>query len=125
PISRKSAARRMRGRSGSIRCRLLRHGDCRYPCSPAIFVALQDSEAEPAPVDAVTLDEALIIEVHRLDEIHLLAFGGVSRVFPYQALAVGEIAGPVILAYRRLSDCEEVEKSAYLLVAMQIALPIS
>ena len=34
----------------------------------------------------MALDQAIVVEVHCLDEIHLLAFAGVTRVFPDQPL---------------------------------------
>ena len=36
------------------------------------FIALEDTEAELTPIDAMTLNEAIIIDVHGLDEIHRL-----------------------------------------------------
>src|SRR5437660_8431676 len=86
-----------------------------------IFVALENTEAEPAPIDAMALDQAVTIEIHRFHEIHLLALAGIARVFPNQSLAIGEIAGPIILAHWRLPDRENVEERSNLLVTAQIA----
>jgi hypothetical protein len=57
-----------------------------------IFVPLQDADAEPAPINAVPLDQALIVDLHGFDEVHLLGLPGVARIFPDEPPAVGEIA---------------------------------
>src|SRR5205823_14754857 len=54
--------------------------------APVIFIALEYAESIPSPVHAMALDQAIVVEVHCLDEIHLLAFAGVTRVFPDQPL---------------------------------------
>src|SRR5437588_11739013 len=68
-----------------------------------IRVVLDDLDASPTPVDAVTLDQA-VGDLHDLDEIHLLAVGCIAGVLEdHRSAAVGEIAGPVVGAQRRLS----------------------
>ncbi|WP_407118876.1 hypothetical protein [Bradyrhizobium sp. LMG 9283] len=74
-----------------------------------IFVALKHAKAEPTPIDAVALDQAIIVEVHGFNEIHLFAIAAIAPIFPDQPLAVGEVSGSIILAYWRLSDCKKIE----------------
>jgi hypothetical protein len=75
-----------------------------------IFVALDHAHTVPAPIDAVALNEPLLVQLHRLDEVHLIAVRGLARILPDQALAVGQIAGAVELARRRLARGDLVQQ---------------
>src|ERR1051326_3831919 len=100
-----------------------RRSDCgllSFVLARVIFITLQHAKTEPAPIDAMALNQALVIQLHRLDEIHLFAFSGVTRIFPDQPLAVGQVAGSEILAHRRFPDREHVEQWTKLLSAVQI-----
>jgi hypothetical protein len=44
-------------------------------------------------MDAVALDQAVVIQVHCLDEIHLFAFSTIPQI-PDQSLAVRQVTSP-------------------------------
>src|ERR1700704_5283941 len=54
-----------------------------------VAILLKDLDTEPAPIDAVAVDQP-ILDLHHLDEIHLLAVRRRARIFPHQLLAIGE-----------------------------------
>lgn len=90
--------------------------------SAAILIALEHAEPEPAPINTMTLDQPVLVEVHHLDEVHLLAFAGITWIFPDQPFAIGEVSGPTILTYWWFPSCENIEERPNLLVAVQAAL---
>src|SRR5215467_2824032 len=49
----------------------------------AMVAFLQELNAEPAPIDAMVLDQA-VLQLHDLDKVDLLALIGKARVFPHQ-----------------------------------------
>lgn len=87
--------------------------------SAVILVTLQDSDAKPAPIDTVTLDLPFIVEVHHLDEVHLLALPRVARIFPDQALPIGKVTRAVIQPNRWLALGKLREQRAQLVATTQ------
>jgi hypothetical protein len=67
----------------------------------------------------MTLNQAVLIQVHDLDKIHLLALAGIARILPNESLAVREISGARIQPLRRLPGREKIEQRLDLLVAAQ------
>lgn len=49
----------------------------------------QRRKAQPAPINAVALNQA-IFDLHDFSEVHLVAIGCRSWIFPHQDVAVGE-----------------------------------
>src|SRR5205823_7987451 len=49
----------------------------------AVMAFLQDLDAEPAPIDTMVLDQA-VLQLHDLDEVDLLALVGKAWIFPHQ-----------------------------------------
>src|ERR1700739_2583303 len=71
--------------------------------SPAflLMAVVQHIQGVPAPVDAVTPDQA-VLDLHDLDEIHLVAIGRDARIFPGHDAAIGEKSLLEALALRRV-----------------------
>lgn len=65
-----------------------------------VAILLKDLDAGPTPVDAVAVDQP-ILDLHHLDEIHLLAVRRRSRIFPHQHLAIGEETAAIATSRRR------------------------
>jgi len=58
-----------------------------------IPIALQNPDPEPSPVDAMPLDQAVAVQLHRLEEIHLFGGAVVPAIRPEQAPALMAIFG--------------------------------
>src|ERR1051325_1243294 len=80
-----------------------------------VFVALYYAESEPAPIDAMPLDQAFVVEFHRLYKVHLITVRRGARVFPDESFSVGQISSAVILPDRGLALCDCFKKIQYLL----------
>src|SRR6266540_5856158 len=85
-----------------------------------VCVVLQHPDPEPAPVDAMALDQA-VRDFHHFGEVHLLAAGRFARVFPEQRAAVSQVAGAVVAAGAGLALRELLEERPQLVVAVQDA----
>ena len=86
-----------------------------------VGVAPQYADAVPAPIHAVPLDPAIVIDLHRLDEVHLLAIRRGARVFPNQLSPIGEKAFTVALPYGRRAGENETDEVAQFVVAFDNA----
>jgi hypothetical protein len=77
-----------------------------------IVIALQHAHAKPTPIEAVAQHRSLVIDFHRLHEIHLFAFPGVSRIFPNEPFPVGLIRASATIDDRQYSSEKTAKGSA-------------
>ncbi len=84
--------RAQRPAAGGCTGRIVRQGTHRHRASAMIPIRFQHLDAEPAPIDAVATDQS-VLDLHRFDEVHLLAVGRLARVLPDQLPAIGEEPG--------------------------------
>jgi len=85
-----------------------------------MFAPLEDTHAEPAPVNAMLLDEA-VFNLHRFHKILLVGIGTLARIFPNQPFAIGKITLPIKLPRRRLRFCQLLEQLPQFIAAVKNA----
>src|SRR4051812_1904334 len=74
----------------------------RLPCISARSMAtlFEDLDAEPAPIDAMSLNET-VSDIHHFHEVHLRPVRRRARILPHQSAAVGEKSLAVTSSQRR------------------------
>src|SRR2546421_463739 len=75
-----------------------------------IFVALQNAEPEPAPIHAMALNQTVIVQVHRLDKIHLVALRSRPGIFPDDSFSISQVSRAMVLSDAWLSSCYSLEE---------------